>query len=129
MNGNSRFPFDQNPAINLWQRWEKGKRPDVKQFVELAEIESVDLLVEILQVDQTQRWGHGEKIRCEEYIDQFPILDQPETESQLLDLIYSEICLREDSGESPVIEEYLTRFPSLSNDLKHQFQILIRLRL
>ncbi len=123
MKGNSRFPFDQNPAINLWQRWEMGERPDVKLFVELAEIESVDLLVEILQVDQTQRWGHGEKIRCEEYIDQFPILDQPETESQLLDLIYSEICLREDSRESPGIEEYLTRFPSLSNDLKHQFQI------
>lgn len=123
MKSKSRSPFDQNPAIKLWQLWEQGERPDVKLYVERAEIESVDLLVEILQVDQTQRWGNGDQIQCEEYIDQFPILDQPETASQLLDLIYSEICLREDSGESPVIEEYLTRFPSLSNDLKNQFQI------
>jgi len=116
-------PFDQNPAIQLWHLWESGERPDIRLFVESSQCDSVDQLIETLQVDQTQRWGNGEQIQCEEYIDQFPSLDQPETRSQLLDLIYSEICLREDSGEAPVLEEYLTRFPSLSNDLKQQFQI------
>lgn len=115
--------FNQDPAIQLWQLWESGEQPDVKLFVESSQCDSADQLVEILQVDQTKRWGNGEQNQCENYIDQFPVLDQPETKSQLLDLIYSEVCLREDSGESPVLEEYLTRFPSLSNDLKQQFQI------
>lgn len=116
-------PFEQNPAIKLWQLWERGEQPDIKLFVESSKCDSVDQLIEILQVDQIQRWGNREQIQCEDYVDQFPILDLQETESQLLDLIYSEICIREDSGEPPTLDEYLARFPSLTNELKQQFQI------
>ncbi len=76
-------------------------------------------LVESLLADQEQRWGRGERVLVESYLQ-----DQPTLQSHanaLLDLIYHEIVLRESHGETPDVHEYVQRFPHLARELECQF--------
>jgi serine/threonine protein kinase len=66
--------------------------------------------------DLSQRWGRGERVRVEEYLDGHKGLD--EDRELVLHLIHQEVLLRQEEGDRPRIEEYVERFPNLAEDLK-----------
>jgi eukaryotic-like serine/threonine-protein kinase len=83
--------------------------------------EPVGKLVEVLLVDQNQRWARGTPRAVESYLDEHPNLRRDD--EALLDLIYGEIFLRGKAGDHPTVEEYIARFPHFAEQLKLQFQI------
>jgi serine/threonine-protein kinase len=78
-------------------------------------------LVEKIIDEQRRRWGQGERILVETYLQQQPILGSDH--GVILDLIYNEVVLREKTGERPQQEEYAQRFPHLSAELALQFEV------
>src|SRR5262245_59188769 len=71
--------------------------------------------------DQRLRWGLGERVSVEAYLDRQPALRaDPEA---VLNLIYNEVVLRGEAGERPGLDEYLRRFPELAEDLRVQFEL------
>jgi WD40 repeat protein len=76
-------------------------------------------LAEVLRADQERRWGRGERILVETYLEQYPGLRQ--REEAVLDLLYCEYLLREAADEMPQPEEYVRRFPQYAAQLRIQF--------
>jgi serine/threonine-protein kinase len=74
-----------------------------------------------LRADQSERWRRGERVLVEDYLRQYPQLDQDE--GLLLDLVYAEVLLREQGAETPTVEEYVHRFPSHAEALRRQFAL------
>src|SRR3954463_10265323 len=74
-----------------------------------------------LQDDQPLRWGRGERVPVESYLEQSPALKQDA--EAVLDLILGEIILREEVGERPRLDEFLGRFPDLEAPLRLQFEV------
>src|SRR4051794_18949422 len=74
-----------------------------------------------LQQDQRRRWGRGERVPVEAYLERFPALGQDR--EAVLDLILGEVILREEAGERPRLDEYLGRFPPLAAPLRIQFEV------
>jgi hypothetical protein len=110
-----------DPAEQLWQRWRRGQRPDVDNFLAQAGPLSPDQVAAVLRVDQRERWQAGERVLVETYLDRHPVLRaHPET---ALDLVYHEILLREQREEPPSVEEYLQRFPEHAAVLRPQIQL------
>jgi serine/threonine-protein kinase len=80
----------------------------------------LEQLVEVLHIDQRERWRAGETILAETYLQSYPsVAENMET---ALDLIYSEFRFRADIGDKPSIEEFLGRFPQFRASLEEQFQ-------
>src|SRR4051812_6705409 len=75
-------------------------------------------LTEMLR-DQAERWGRGECVRAEFYLERLPTLVGDA--DGLLDLVCHEILLRVQRGESPTLEEYQRRFPYLKDQLQSHF--------
>src|SRR5437867_8492248 len=99
----------EGPAGQLRQRWRQGQRPDVDAFLAQAEPLSLEQAVEVLRLDQRERWQIGERVPAEAYLEHYPALRaHPEA---AVDLIYYEFFLRERCGEQPDLEEYCQRFP------------------
>ena len=74
-----------------------------------------------MQEDQRRRWGQGERVPVEFYLEQNPTLGvDPEA---VLDLILGEVILREEAGERPRLDEFLGRFPHLEVPLRLQFEV------
>jgi serine/threonine protein kinase len=103
-------------ALQLWQLWRQGRRPDLRQFLAAAgEVRPAELLA-VLRVDQRERWQAGERPPAEEYLEQFPAL---RADLRLAaELVRAEHALRHERGESPELEEYLRRFPNLADLLR-----------
>jgi serine/threonine-protein kinase len=78
-------------------------------------------LVEVLLLDQQQRWQAGERIPAELYLQWCPALQA--NAEHVLDLVYGEFLLREELGEQPDLAEYLRRFPSQAAALKLQVEL------
>jgi serine/threonine protein kinase len=78
-------------------------------------------LVELLLLDQHDRWARGQSTLVESYLKRHPALEAHE--DGILDLIYNEIFLRERRGDAPQLEEYLRRFPRLAQQLQMQFAV------
>src|SRR5262249_44766955 len=97
-----------DPAEQLCRLWNDGKRPELDDF--LAQIGPLkpEELVDVLHVDQRERWQAGEPIRAETYLQRYPLVAM--NVESAIDLIYSEFRFREDSGEKPRVDEYLQRF-------------------
>jgi serine/threonine protein kinase len=108
-------------AHDLWRLWRNGEKPDVVDFVVRAGQVTPAELVNLLRVDQRERWKLGERVWAEDYLQAFPILSTAAEE--VLDLIYGEFLLRQDLGESPSSEEYRQRFPQLASHLHRQLQL------
>jgi eukaryotic-like serine/threonine-protein kinase len=109
-----------DPAELLCRLWQDGKRPNLDDFLAQTGPMSPEQLVEVLHVDQRERWQTGEPIPAETYLQKYPpIRENSET---ALDLIYSEFRFREDTGEQPCVEEYLRRFPQHREMLEEQFK-------
>ena len=77
-------------------------------------------LVSLLKADQHGRWGLGEPLYVETYLDQHPPLRADA--SAVFDLICNELLLRRQRGENPQLEEYLQRFGQLEAPLRQWFQ-------
>jgi tetratricopeptide (TPR) repeat protein len=74
-----------------------------------------------LCADLRARRRRGERVRVEDYLEQYPELRQdPE---QVLDLIYQEVMLREEAGEAPQLADYLRRFGALEPQLRPIFEV------
>src|SRR5262249_3193828 len=78
-------------------------------------------LATLLRDDQRARWGRGEAVRVENYLEQHPGLR--EDSEGVLDLIYNEIVLREESGDAPQVAEYLQRFAHFEDQLHRLFEV------
>src|SRR5262249_1275092 len=78
-------------------------------------------LVNLLRVDQRERWKLGERVWAEDYLQAFPVLSTAAEE--VLDLIYGEFLLRQDLWESPSSEEYRQPFPQFPSHLHRQLQL------
>jgi serine/threonine protein kinase/tetratricopeptide (TPR) repeat protein len=87
----------------------------------MAELLSPAQLVEAVRAEQCARWQHGEPIRAEAILDQYPALR--DDADWVLQVIYQEILLREERGEIPQLEEYLSRFPRFASELRPLFAV------
>jgi hypothetical protein len=83
--------------------------------------------VDILQLDQVERWRDGERVPAEAYLkmlaDKAPTSDQGARSDESLDLVYAEFLLRRELGEAPTLAEYQWRFPEFAD----QLPVLIKL--
>jgi WD40 repeat protein len=109
---------NEGPARQLSRLWHSGHRPDVdtflRRFPALAPVQAL----EVLAVDQRERWQAGEKVPVEAYRQRFGTLLA--REDDLLDLVYHEFLLREELGEQPCPQEYEARFPHLAEQFRLQ---------
>jgi serine/threonine-protein kinase len=113
-------PGSVDPAEKLRQLWKTGNAPKLAEFLSQLEPLTPEQLVEVLHVDQRERWQAGEPILAEHYLQTYSnVADNVET---ALDLIYSEFRFREDLGEEPRVDDYLRRFPQYRTVLEQQFK-------
>jgi tetratricopeptide (TPR) repeat protein len=83
--------------------------------------ESLAELLLQLRDEQIERWGQGQCVPVEDYLQRYPgLAADPEA---VLDLIYSEALLREALGETDLLADYLRRFPQHEDPLRRQFAV------
>jgi WD40 repeat protein/serine/threonine protein kinase len=118
--------FPDPPDRQLSQRWRRGERPDVADFLAgFPRLEATEV-VAVLLVDQRERWQVGERVPAESYLRRFPSL---EADSEaVVELAYGEFLLREERSERPTIEEYLWRFLNHQTRLRLQVELHLALR-
>jgi serine/threonine-protein kinase len=75
----------------------------------------------LLLADQQERWGRGERVLVESYLDKWPMFRTDEDKA--LDLIYHEFLLREQNGDAPTPAEYERRFPQWAEALRLLFEV------
>jgi serine/threonine protein kinase len=108
-------------ARRLWDLWRQGQRPRVEDFLAHASVTDPGQVLEVLLVDQAERFRSGQGISAEAYLDAFPtVRDDPE---QVVDLVFAEYLLREELGEQPVPEDYIRRFPQYAAALELQVEL------
>src|SRR5262249_26130076 len=78
-------------------------------------------LASLLRADQRDRWGRGDRVRVEDYLEQHPGLHHDP--DGLLDLIYNEIVLREEASDPPTLPEYLGRLGELEQHPRPLFEV------
>lgn len=109
-----------SPAQRLLDLWSEGPPPDLRAFLDQAGVLAPTELLEVLRVDQQERWEAGEPIPAHAYLQGNPDLRaDPE---HACELIYAEYLLREESGESPILEEYLSDYPEYADRLRQQIE-------
>ncbi len=109
------------PARRLWDLWRQGQQPRLEDF--LAHDRALDQgqILEVLLVDQAERYRLGRGVAAETYLDAFPtVRDDPE---RAVDLVFAEFLLREELGEQPAPEDYLRRFPQYAAALQLQVEL------
>jgi serine/threonine-protein kinase len=109
-----------DPAERLCRLWRTGRRPELGDFLARFGPLTDEHLVEVLHVDQRERWHAGEPVLAESYLERYPAIGQ--NADAALDLIYGEFRLREDRGEQPCADEYYQRFPQYRSLLEAQFR-------
>src|SRR5262245_57492547 len=68
--------------------------------------------------DLCARWQRGERVRVEQYLEQYPDL---QAAPEAIDLVYAEYLLRREAGEAPTPDEYIQRFPGMAGALREHF--------
>jgi hypothetical protein len=109
-----------DPAEHLCRLWQDGLRPQLVDFLAQFGPLPPEQLVDVLHVDQRERWQAGEPILAEAYLQQYPAVGA--SAQTAVDLIYSEFRFRCDRGEEPAVDDYLQRFPQYRALLEEQFQ-------
>src|SRR5712671_5669919 len=110
------------PAYQLWNLWRQGQRPDVDAFLAVPANLAPAELVNVLRVDQWERWQLGERIPAERYLQQYGSLLRASAE-HALDLVYGEFLLCEQRGETPSVEDFVRRFPEFAEQLRLQIDL------
>jgi len=107
-----------NPVQEFESLWGKGQVPNVREFLQKTTDLTPQQIVEVLCIDQWQRWQQGDRIPAETYLEMHPVLaSHPEV---AFDLVYGEFLLREQSGEGPPTESFNRRFPQFTQLLERQ---------
>lgn len=106
-------------AADQYRRaWAAGPDPDLAAFLADLPNLSPDDLVEVVEVDRSERWRRGHRVSAERYLKTFPSLRaDPET---ALIVIYGEFFLRKELDENPSLLEYVARFPQHAHRLRDQ---------
>jgi serine/threonine protein kinase len=78
-------------------------------------------VAQLLLADQMARWGRGERIPVEAYLQLHPALTAANPEA--FDLVFNEFLLREDGGEAPAPAEYLWRFTQFAERFQRQLEV------
>ncbi len=109
---------DFDPAAELERLWRGTGSPSLAAFLmQLGPLSSAEL-AEVVRVDQRARWNRGERIPAEQYLADYPLLqDDPESSA---DVVYAELLLREERGEQAALDEFAARFPGLADVLRKQ---------
>jgi hypothetical protein len=98
--------------------WTAGEEPNLKSFLGgLLELKPDDLL-DVIELDRSERWRRGQRVSAEAYLREFPTV-RNDAEASLV-VIYGEYYLRMEMGESPSLTEYLARFPQHARRLRDQ---------
>jgi serine/threonine protein kinase/WD40 repeat protein len=115
------MPDPTDATQRLWQLWQQGQRPDVRQFLADAGDLGTEQIAAVLWTDQRQRWEGGERVPAEVYLQMCPALAaDPEC---ALELIYGEYLLREALGEAPTLAVFVQRFPQYAERLRQQIEL------
>jgi len=107
-----------SPADQYRRAWAAGPDPDLSTF--LATLPNIlqDDLLEVIEIDRSERWARGHRVSAERYLKTFPAL-KADPEAALV-VIYGEFYLRKELDEAPSLLEYLARFPEHARRLKDQ---------
>lgn len=81
---------------------------------------SADQLIDVACIDLIQRRRAGSNVQVEDYLRQFPQLND---ESFLLDLVDAEICVAKERKESLREQDYLDRFPNFTAAIAQLFRL------
>src|SRR5262249_2847777 len=107
--------FGGDPAQDLYHRWRRGERPDVRAFLASLGALAPTRLAAVFRVDQRERWAVGERVTAADYLGDFPALrDDPEA---AIEVIFGEFLLREERGEVPDLGEYQRDHPEYAGRL------------
>jgi WD40 repeat protein/tRNA A-37 threonylcarbamoyl transferase component Bud32 len=102
-------------AETQWERWRRGE-VSVPDMLAAADALTPAQLAEVLAADRAARWPQGDRMRAEQYLQQYPALAADK--DALCNLVYGEFLLRAGLGESPDLQEYLERFPARADALR-----------
>src|SRR5262245_21425282 len=109
------------PARRLWGLWRQGQQPRVEDFLAQAGVRDPGQIVEVLLVDQAERFRLGQGVPAEAYLDAFPaVRNDP---GHVVDLVFAEYLLCEERGERPAAEDYLRRFPQYAAAVQLQVEL------
>jgi serine/threonine-protein kinase len=109
-----------DPAERLRQLWQEGQRPDLDDFLAQFGPLTPEQMVDVLHVDQRERWQAGDRVPAEAYLQKYPAVG--ENVQAAVDLVYGEFRFRYDCGEESDYADYLRRFPQYRALLEEQFQ-------
>lgn len=103
-----------NAAADIYTRLfaDEDQLPDVFEFLAKHPDLSSRALLEVLLVDQYQRWNKNQTIPVEHYIDRVPQLE----DLQKVELLVEEFGYLEQRGAAPNAREFARRYGSLSPD-------------
>ena len=118
--GTSDLP-KRSPVQEFESLWRKEQTPNVRDFLQQAADLSPQQVVEVLCIDQWQRWHHGDRIPAETYLEMHPALAS--APDAAFDLVFGEFLLREQAGEEPALETFSKRFPQFAGLLERQAKL------
>ena len=98
--------------------WASDLEPDLTTFLAAFPDLPTDDLVEVIEVDRSERWRRGHRVSAERYLKTFPQL-KDDGEAALV-VIYGEFYLRKELDEAPSLLEYVARFPQHAHRLRDQ---------
>lgn len=103
-------------------QWESRQTPpDLKDYVSAADPQFRFLLTELIKIDLEFRWQQFNfPRRILEYLDDFPILKEPEIP---VDLLYEEYHLRRQNGFEVDPEEYISFIPTANPQVRQLFDL------
>ncbi len=86
--------------------------PDLREFAgRLPPTDRAAALSELVKIEMERRWRKGESKKVEDYLRDYPELNQP---ASLEELVAQESLVRSRYGTPPSADELRSRFPSLS---------------
>ncbi|WP_417391895.1 serine/threonine-protein kinase [Gimesia sp.] len=102
--------------------WEARQAPpDLKDYISATDFHNRFLLIELIKVDLEFRWQQFNfPRRILEYLDDFPILEEPEIP---VDLLYEEFHLRRQNGFDVDPAEYIGLCPTANPQLRQLFDL------
>jgi serine/threonine-protein kinase len=109
------------PVEDFRRLWADGGRPDVVAFLAADPDLQPDIVVDVLRLDQKERWARGEVVPAEWYLEQFPHITLDENGP--LVLIYGEVLARTERGERPALADFILRFPQYAEFLTLQWEV------
>lgn len=122
----SRLDFDDARRQALAQLAAPSESLDLRDVLARTQDLEPRALVDLLVLDQAQRYSRGQRVPVETYLRLCPALGEDTDEA--FELVYSEFVLRQELGDDPPLAEYVWRFPQFADRLRRQadlFQTLV----